>query len=449
MDENRTEITKASADANAKKDKPSNSATSPKPVTAAAKAGSSGSKPPTTKKPGTKPITNKNKAVSSSSTSADVSQMKVELGKLAQAMETQKNEQTAFQNMLMTMFGAEQQQDIDDVRSVTSDLSVDTDASGLSKFINKNDHPISDEEEYQASASTDHADMNMMNEQQQSVVMNDKSNTTASASASIEPEGQEAMKIDIGFAQRFAVPLEEGEPIRPKTAKALECLMVSTMSEEARNKAYDKHIKPKNCATLLVPKVNPPIWENLSTTTRSRDVKIQGVMKPMVKGLIAIAKTPKPTMEQEEGLALVAHAFYEMNNLRKDLIKPELNKRYVHLCKPTVRPTEWLFGDQLSKTVKDLDEEQKAVGVMRGRTSYNFKKKFYNHNSAPYRVDGWQSRRGGKSVASTFPNPFLGGKNYYQQMMKSGQMSQNQQQRQRFQNHKSRQNHEGTQHKKQ
>ncbi|XP_072043249.1 uncharacterized protein [Amphiura filiformis] len=347
---------------------PNSAAKKPIP-TAKAKANSA-------KAPPKKAVKTPTKAVSSSGT--DITNMQNEIGKLAQTMDIQHKQQTAFQNMIIQLL-TPPVGDMDDNSSVTSD--------GM-------------------------------------------------------PGDTLADKSGIGS-------LEEGEPIRQKTANALSCLMVSDMAEEAKTKAYDRYQKPKNCPTLRVPKVNPPIWDHLSPATRSKDVKIQNAMKPMVKGLIAMAKTPTPSQEQEEGLALIAHAYFEMNNLRKELIKPELNKRYVHLCKPTVKPTEWLFGDQLSKTVKDLDEEQKAAGVMRGyayggRTFTSnyagrpFRKKFYNHhNSAPYHGAGWQSgKRGGKSAASTFANPFLG-KNVYQQLLKAAQMTQGQyqyQQRPKYQN---------------
>ncbi|XP_072039389.1 uncharacterized protein [Amphiura filiformis] len=352
---------------------PNSAAKKPIP-TAKAKANSA-------KAPLKKAVKTPTKAVSSSGT--DITNMQNEIGKLAQTMDIQHKQQTAFQNMIIQLL-TPPVGDMDDNSSVTSDgMPGDTlaDKSGMYRFIDLHDHAISDSEyndEDEPSGST----VGTAVESKKGDVNDiDKSNTTASGSQ-VDTEG-----MDIGFAQRFAIPLEEGEPIRQKTANAVSCLMVSDMAEEAKTKAYDRYQKPKNCPTLRVPK----------------DVKIQNAMKPMVKGLIAMAKTPKPSQEQEEGLALIAHAYFEMNNLRKELIKPELNKRYVHLCKPTVKPTEWLFGDQLSKTVKDLDEEQKAAGVMRGyayggRTftsnyaGHPFRKKFYNHhNSAPYHVAGWQS----------------------------------------------------------
>ena len=49
------------------------------------------------------------------------------------------------------------------------------------------------------------------------------------------------------------------------------------------------------------------------------------------------------------------------------MIKPDLNPEFHHLCSPKNKVTDWLFGDDLGKQVKDLQEESKATrGVMRG-----------------------------------------------------------------------------------
>lgn len=50
---------------------------------------------------------------------------------------------------------------------------------------------------------------------------------------------------------------------------------------------------------------------------------------------------------------------------RKEGIKPDLSQRLVHLCKQSLKFTQWQFGDNLSKTVKDMDEEQKTAGVVK------------------------------------------------------------------------------------
>ena len=48
---------------------------------------------------------------------------------------------------------------------------------------------------------------------------------------------------------------------------------------------------------------------------------------------------------------------------RRESIRPELNPRYQPLCRPEVKVTQQLFGEDLGKVVKDMSEQQNAVSV--------------------------------------------------------------------------------------
>ena len=137
-----------------------------------------------------------------------------------------------------------------------------------------------------------------------------------------------------------------------------------------------------------------------------------------------MAKTENPTRDQEEGMALVANGLFELHMLRRELIKPELNKKFVHLCKAEVKPTKWLFGDDLAKQVKELDEQHKAAGGLVSRGQKQFTK--YRQSAAPYSTAGGHGWKGKKNRAhSTYPNPYLA-KNLYQQLLSATRLNQRQ-----------------------
>lgn len=116
------------------------------------------------------------------------------------------------------------------------------------------------------------------------------------------------------------------------------------------------------------------IWKNVHKSVRIMDLKIQRCQKPLIKGKTAFVQatkdSPALTETEQDAGALLSNASFELNRLRKDLIKPGASYRYTHLCKPSVRTSKWLFGDDLHKAVKEMDEEQKAAGVMRNRPPY-------------------------------------------------------------------------------
>ena len=49
--------------------------------------------------------------------------------------------------------------------------------------------------------------------------------------------------------------------------------------------------------------------------------------------------------EAIDSLSLLAHANTELNNRRKELIKPDLHTDYKHLCSASTTVTAELFGD--------------------------------------------------------------------------------------------------------
>ena len=60
--------------------------------------------------------------------------------------------------------------------------------------------------------------------------------------------------------------------------------------------------------------------------------------------------------EAIDSLSLFAHANAKLNTRQKELIKPDLHSDYKHLCSASIPVTAELFGDDLSKQVKDISE---------------------------------------------------------------------------------------------
>lgn len=60
--------------------------------------------------------------------------------------------------------------------------------------------------------------------------------------------------------------------------------------------------------------------------------------------------------EAIDSLSLLAHANTELNNRRKELIKPDPHTDYKHLCSASTAVTAELFGDDLSKQAKDISD---------------------------------------------------------------------------------------------
>ena len=113
------------------------------------------------------------------------------------------------------------------------------------------------------------------------------------------------------------------------------------------------------------------IWDKLKSDTRSADIKLQGVQTNLVKGVVPIVsvieklvkardKIPKDALDVPEliraatdAIALAGAANLELNILRRDNIKPELNEDYKHSCSTSVPFTEFLFGNDADLSRSD------------------------------------------------------------------------------------------------
>ena len=64
---------------------------------------------------------------------------------------------------------------------------------------------------------------------------------------------------------------------------------------------------------------------------------------------------------------MIAQANGELNQRRREMIKPDLNQHYQQLCNYQVPITSWLFGYELAKTCQDITntnrESQKSLGL--------------------------------------------------------------------------------------
>ena len=127
-------------------------------------------------------------------------------------------------------------------------------------------------------------------------------------------------------------------------------------------------------------------------------------------------QTGKPTNVRQvlnqvmDSIVFVANANYKLYMKRRELIKPDRNPPFTRLCKEDIKPSTKLFGDELSKHLKDTAEAKKAGRQMQRNSdprtsSHNYLKagrqKFRRSNFKPY-------DRTSTGQKTSHPCPFLG-----------------------------------------
>ena len=153
-------------------------------------------------------------------------------------------------------------------------------------------------------------------------------------------------------------------------------ILTGELSQDSVKERGEKYPPPANCKYLTATMVNEEIWDLLSRKNRSVDLAFQRVQEPLVHGLSSLTilanrlfkdiqstKTvdARETLKQVmDSIALFGHANWKLNMKRREIIKPDLNPPYTRLCKEEIKPTIKLFGDDLSKHLKEMSEVKRA-----------------------------------------------------------------------------------------
>ena len=198
-----------------------------------------------------------------------------------------------------------------------------------------------------------------------------------------------------------------GDKLDEKLAAIVNGRFQQKMNPDLQKAKFEAHNRPENCAGLVVPKVNPEIWNNLSSESMKSDLKLQHIQRTIVKAATAsaraaeiILKMPKSDKAATavrnctDAIAMCGHASREISLKRRQAIRPHLNKQITRICDETVPITSQLFGDNLATTLKEVKEADKIGAASRDeRKRYfgtagrsNYRSQYYNDNRGGHRA---------------------------------------------------------------
>ena len=135
---------------------------------------------------------------------------------------------------------------------------------------------------------------------------------------------------------------------------------------------HDKYKRPGNCTTMCQMTVNPEIFAQLPYYQQRADLNVSKIQDSVRKtALITLQSAQtvtntksgefdavkKQLLEQQvDSLALVGHISYELSCLRRYKIKSVLKPEYAAICVDDGTQSNYLFGDDLPKRLKDAKE---------------------------------------------------------------------------------------------
>lgn len=146
---------------------------------------------------------------------------------------------------------------------------------------------------------------------------------------------------------------------------------------------------PINCKSLAPPQVNPEIWQFLERRAKSEDLHFQTIQRLLAFGIVPIlhvAQNLRTKNQQldvknmresvKKSLTILTNVHFEISIRRRMSLKPHIDRRYYQLCTRNEPIGSKLFGDDVSKRLRDINEVQKLnktfVGSknLRGRAAY-------------------------------------------------------------------------------
>ena len=132
---------------------------------------------------------------------------------------------------------------------------------------------------------------------------------------------------------------ETSAEVDSELASIINSMLKNGLPEEKLQDKLSKYHRPKNCENLTKVRVNQGVWDNLSPAVRSQDVKLQKVQTSLFKGLCALTSAINKCLgnimsipsgneirqEITDAFALIANANLELNQRRRELMKPDLH----------------------------------------------------------------------------------------------------------------------------
>ncbi len=275
--------------------------------------------------------------------------------------------------------------------------------------------------------------------------------TSASAAGSSENDAPPPKKQKVGDDEtsacpgtgnskpdsRFAAALAKYKKSKEKTVEPV-ADDIAELANESFAQGVDKDKlktlldaihRPENCKYLTEVRVNELIWNLLSQTTKSFDEKLQLIQTSLAKAGVTLvnmlhmidspgrlALIDKIIDTGNDGLILLGMAYHLLCLRRRELMRPDVDWRYGHLCSTNIQHSSLLFGDSVEEEIKKIGDTNKVSNTVkgypyrqyttRGRARGRFMRGFHRgrgrHGDGSYNFSA-QGTRGRAATGARYP----------------------------------------------
>jgi len=205
-----------------------------------------------------------------------------------------------------------------------------------------------------------------------------------------------------------------GAEVRPSLAKLADKFLNLNLEDSFLKEVRENHLRPGNVEFLGTPKINKPIWENLSTSTRIKESSFQAIQSDFLNSAVPVLKVMEQIFDAKEdlntldakglldslkdSLIFLGSANKGMIKARRDNVKRDLPKPMQGLCRDSVAFSSTnLFGDSLNSSIKEVSELNRISNNLRPRGSMAMRSRGRGFSN---RGRGRGFRRGGRGRGS-------------------------------------------------
>jgi|GEM_PF-4351896 len=189
--------------------------------------------------------------------------------------------------------------------------------------------------------------------------------------------------VDLEFLQKHVVTVAEaGPPINSALAKTCDNIWLKARSAQEVKEL--QALKPGNISNIRKMDMNEEVIHNLNRFTRSRDIRMRSVQGTFVHAAYPVITLMSDAMNRDRELnrqeivdagmtavKLLAHGNRNLNSMRRELLKSQVAPKFQRMCNGEnveANASGLLFGNDVAKQMKDIDESVRLGQKMKQRT---------------------------------------------------------------------------------
>ena len=197
---------------------------------------------------------------------------------------------------------------------------------------------------------------------------------------------------------------EMGPEIIAPLMSTAKVMWLKKLEGEKLKAKLECHKMPSNCKFMSVKPCNKFIWAQAKC--HSEDIKLQAIQQALIKSQVCVLRAAealsnsakadeKPDYKSvlstlRDSMALAGHSNQGLNQFRRELFKPSISGSMQRIVKDVPEEEENLFGDNLEKRAKELQESEKALAFLKTKQHSSAGKYHFSKNTARY--NGFKSR---------------------------------------------------------